>query len=178
MQTTDLLRLLPEIIRRTAQRGTPLDALLQTMASLPLRDETILGALDAYFDPDRAPDRFVPFLATWVDLAWLPVLDLEPGAGAAQGAVEVHRLRDLIKVAPRLAQLRGTAAGLALFLGTATGVAGIRVLDSGSSDATVRRLFHLRVEVPAAAAQQRALIELIARMEKPAHVTCEVVLQA
>src|SRR5437867_1080890 len=118
MQTADLLRLLPEIMRRTAQRGTPLDALLQTMSSLPSRDESILGALDAYFDAYRAPDRFVPFLATWVDLGWLPVRDLAPATGAAQGAVEVHRLRDLIAAAPRLAQLRGTAAGLTLFLST------------------------------------------------------------
>ena len=178
MQTTDLLRLLPEIIRRTAQERTPLYALLQTMAALPMRDETILGALVAYFDAYRAPDRFVPFLASWVDLGWLPVRDFEPGAGAVQGAVEVHRLRDLIAVAPRLAQLRGTAAGLALCLTTATGVAGVRVVDSGSGDMTVQRPFHLRVEVPRAAAPQRALIELIARTEKPAHVTCEVVMQA
>ncbi len=173
MQTTDLLRLLPDIIRRTAQPGTPLDALLQTMAMLPVRDETILGQLDGYFDAYRTPDRFVPFLAAWVDLGWLPVRD--PATGGVHGAVEVHRLRDLIGVAPRLAQLRGTAAGLALFLGTATGVEGIRVLDSGSSGAAVQRPFHLRVEVPAAAAQQRALIELIVRTEKPAHATCEVV---
>lgn len=177
MQATELLRLLPEIIRRTAQRGTPLDALLQTMAALPIRDEQILGQLDAYFDAYRAPDRFVPFLAAWVDLGWLPVRDLEPATGGVHGAVDVDRLRDLIAAAPRLAQLRGTAAGLALFLSTATGVSDIRILDSGRGTA-VQRPFHLRVEVPAAAAPQRALIELITRTEKPAHVTCEIVLQA
>jgi phage tail-like protein len=177
MQTADLHRLLPEIIRRTAQDRTPLDALLRTMAALPVRDEKILGQLDAYFDAYRAPDRFVPFLAAWVDLGWLPVHELEPATGGVHGAVEVHRLRDLIAVAPRLAQLRGTGAGLALFLATATGVAGIRVHDSGS-DAAVQRPFHLRVEVPSAAARQRALIDLIVRMEKPAHVTYEVVMQA
>jgi phage tail-like protein len=176
MQATELLTLLPEIVRRTARPGTPLDALLQVMAELPLRDERILTGLDAYFDPGRAPDRFVPYLAAWVDLGWLPVRGADGAPGPGEAGIEVGRLRDLVQRAPQLAQTRGTAAGLALFLRTATG-SDIRVLDSGTAGGTVQRPFHLRVEVPRAAAAQRALIELIVRTEKPAHVTHQVVVQ-
>lgn len=177
MQATELRALLPEILQRTARAGTPLDALLQVMAALPERDVRILAGLDAYFDPWRSPDRFVPYLAGWVDLGWLPVRGVDAASGPGDAGIEVGRLRDLVQRAPRLAQARGTAEGLALFLRTATGATDIRVLDSGAAGGGVARPFHLRVEVPRAAAAQRALIELIVRTEKPAHLTHEVVVQ-
>ncbi len=178
MEATELRRLLPEILRRTAHTGTPLDALLQVMAELPARDERILAVLAAYFDPYRAPDRFVPYLAAWVDLGWLPVRGVEGASIPGQAGVEVARLRALLQQAPRLAQARGTAAGLALFLRTATGVPDIQVLDSGAAADAVQVPFHLRVAIPRAAASQRALVELIVRSEKPAHVTQEVIVTA
>ncbi len=68
MKRTEIEQLLPGIFQRTVQPGTPIFALLEIMEALPAPDETILNTLDSFFDPHRAPDAFVPFLASWVDL--------------------------------------------------------------------------------------------------------------
>jgi phage tail-like protein len=170
MQTAEILPLLPDVLRQGAGEETPLGALLAAMSALHERDERILAQLDAYFDPWRAPDAFLPYLASWVDLGWVPIRGDPAGVGVA-----APQLRRLIAAAPRLAQLRGTVEGLTLLLRTATAEAGIVVVDSGAPGGDVSIPFHLEVRIPAEAAAARPLVESLVRDDKPAHVTCAVV---
>jgi phage tail-like protein len=158
MRSSEIQRLLPGVFQRTlGEGGTPLSAALEVMSALHAPSEAILQDLDAAFDPRRAPGRFVPLLARW--------MDLEVALGAEPG-----RLRELIAAAFDLAQWRGTAHGLVRFLEIATGVTGFQV------DERVRP-FHVRVTVPAAAAGLRSLVEQIVEREKPASVTYELNVQ-
>jgi len=164
MRGADVARLLPEIIGRTHARHTPLAAILDTMVSLLDPADRRLKQLDAWFDPYRAPDAMVPYLAAWVDLAWLPVRAEVGGEG-----LTTERLRALIAHAPRLAATRGTAAGLQRFLSIALDQPDVRVMDTDP-----RRPFHVVVEVPKVAEAERRLADLIVRFEKPVHLTHEV----
>ena len=164
MQAAELLRLFPEVIQRTYGTRTPLAAVLQTMAALLDPADRRLKQLDAYFDPYRAPDDMVPYLAAWVDLGWLPVRTEVGGEG-----LSTERLRALIAEAPRLAARRGTQGGLQRFLAVALDTAEIRVQDTDPAHP-----FHVVVELPAAAEAERRLAELIVRYEKPVHLTHEV----
>lgn len=164
MQQGDVHRLLPDVLRRTAAKGTPLAALTEAMASLLEPADRRLIALDAWFDPYRAPDAMVPYLAAWMDLGWLPVRTEESGEG-----LSVEQLRALIAAAPRLSATRGTAAGLRRFLELALGEEDMNVVDNDPA-----RPFHLRVEIPEQVASKRRLADLIVQFEKPAHLTHEV----
>jgi phage tail-like protein len=158
MRSSEIQRLLPGVFQRTlGEGGTPLGAALEVMSALHAPSEAILQDLDAFFDPRRTPERFVPLLARW--------MDLEVALGAEPG-----RLRELTAAAFDLAQWRGTARGLVRFLEIATGVPGFQV------DERVRP-FHVRVTVPAAAAGLRPLVERIIEREKPASVTYELTVQ-
>src|SRR5688572_27926630 len=108
MRSPDIQRLLPGVFQRTVQPGAPLAALLEVMEALHAPSEAVLAQLEAHFDPRRAPERFVPFLARWVGMD-LPVTT---GLG---------RLRELVAAAVEISRWRGTARGLRLFLTTATG---------------------------------------------------------
>ena len=68
MQRPQVDRLLPGMFQRAAGPHTVVGAVLDVMAELHEPDEAILADIDAIFDPYRTPDRFVPFLARWVDL--------------------------------------------------------------------------------------------------------------
>ena len=137
MRMAEILPLLPEVLRRTAQPGRPLGALLEAMEGLHARDELILAGLDAYFDPARAPDAFLPYLASWVGLGWVPVAGVRDRMDVTFG-VEPAALRRLIAAAPLLAQTRGTAEGLTLLLRTATAVPDIAVTDSPGAGSPAR----------------------------------------
>ncbi len=175
MKRTDIERLLPGVFQRTAQEGTPLFALLEAMEALQAPDENVLDQLEAFFDPYRAPDAFVPFLATWVDLGWLLGEEAGDLAGGTSPplASGLGRLRELVAAAVPLARWRGTSKGLLGFLETATGIQGFAI-DEQVADASGRvRPFHIRLSVPAEAAVYRMMIERIVEAEKPAYVTCE-----
>jgi phage tail-like protein len=166
MKRNEIEQLLPEIFRRTARPGTPLFALLEVMEALHAPPEAVLEPLDGYFDPYRAPERFVPFLARWVDLGYLLV---DEGADATAPPTfpgGLGRLRDLIASAARLSKLRGTVRGLVLFLEIEEQVPG----ENG-----VPRPFHMRVRAPAASEPLRRLVAQIVEMEKPAYLTYELV---
>jgi phage tail-like protein len=164
MQAAELLRLFPEVIQRTHGTRTPLAAVLHTMATLLDPADRRLKQLDAYFDPYRAPDAMVPYLAAWVDLGWLPVRTELGGEG-----LSIERLRALIAAAPGLAAKRGTQAGLQRFLAIALDTPKIRVRDTDP-----KQPFHVVVELPAGAEAERRMAELIVRYEKPVHLTHEV----
>ncbi|GHO58442.1 phage tail protein [Ktedonobacter robiniae] len=175
MKRTDIERLLPEVFQRAIEGGSPLLTLLEVMEALPAPDEAVLDQLDAFFDPYRAPDAFVPFLASWVDLERF--LQGVPATSATQAAPSwpsgMGRLRELIAAVPFLAQWRGTAKGLLRFLETATGVQGFTIEEQVPGSDGLPRPFHLRVRAPHEAAPYRAMIEQIIESEKPAYVTYE-----
>lgn len=186
MRRREIERLLPVVFQRTIARGAvragarsasdaspshataagdPIGALLDVMETLHAPSEAILADIDACFDPRRAPDRLVPFLARWVDLD-LPVTT---GLG---------RARELVARAVTLAGWRGTRRGLCAFLVTATGAPGFRIDESVPDDSGRPRPFHIAVTAPAACAPHRAMIERIIEREKPAWVTWELRFQA
>lgn len=175
MKRTEIEQLLPAVFQRAVQAGTPLFALLEVMEALPSRDEAVLNTIESFFDPYRAPDAFIPFLASWLDLDRF--LRETPEEFDAQGsstlASGVGRLRELVAAAPFLAQWRGTSRGLLRFLETATGVQGFLIEERIPGPGGLPIPFHLRVRVPGAAAPYRLLIERIIEAEKPAYVTYE-----
>ena len=164
MQAAELVRLFPEVMQRTHGDGTPFAAVLEAMAGLLDPADRRLKQLDAYFDPYRAPDAMIPYLAAWVDLGWLPVQSEAGGEG-----LTIERLRALVAEAPALAAKRGTQAGLQRFLAVALGAPEVRVRDDEAGHP-----FHVVVELPAGAEAPRRLAELIVRYEKPVHLTHEV----
>lgn len=172
MRADRIALLLPEVYRRSLVPGTPLATLLEVMAELHAPVERILSGLPEYFDPQHTPDRFVPFLARWVDLArWL-----DEDSGAFDTGT--GRLRQVIAASAQLSRMRGTSAGLAAALECAIGVSGVRI-DEEAQDASGRtRPFHVVVTLPQAAAAYEDLVRRIVRQEKPAHVTADVVFAA
>jgi len=92
----ELVRLLPEILGRTygTGGGTPLAAMFETMATLLDPADRRLKDLDAWFDPYRAPDGMLPYLAAWVDLGWLPTrAETQGEASRRSGCVRWLRRR-------------------------------------------------------------------------------------
>jgi phage tail-like protein len=162
------------VFQRTVRRGTPLSALLEVMESLHEPSVRVLERLDAFFDPRRTPEAFVPFLATWVDLERL----FDPRFGdlsASRPPIDtgVGRLRELTAAAASLSKWRGTTRGLLRFLETATGESDFEVVESAPGAEGRPRPFHVVVRAPASCANHRALIERIIDQEKPAYVTYE-----
>ncbi|HWU86814.1 MAG TPA: phage tail protein [Kofleriaceae bacterium] len=153
-------QLLPSVIRRAIVPGDPLFALTAVMAGLFDPAEAAGGALDDYFDPWRCPERFLPLLATWVDIP----LPITTGS---------RRLRELIAVAVGLHQVRGTRRALLAFLEAATGLRGFEI-DETVRDAAGRvRPFVVAVRAPEEARAHAAMIERLIESERPAQVRCE-----
>ena len=175
MKRTEIEHLLPGIFQRTVQEGTPLFALLEVMERLPAVDEAVLDQLDAFFDPYRTPDAFVPFLTGWVDLDWLLLEVPEEFTELAPPPLPsgIGRLRELVATATFLAQWRGTAKGLLRFLETATGVQGFVIEEQVPGPDGLPMPFHIRIRAPQETAPYRVMIERIIESEKPAYVTYE-----
>ncbi len=160
MKREEIEQLLPGIFERNILPGSPMFALLEAMEALHQPAEDVLQHLEVMFYPRRTPERFLPYLATWVDLSRiLPV------------TTDVSCLRSLIAVAAELARRRGTARGLVLFLESATGTSGFEVDGQVTGPDGMRRPFHVRIRAPQATAPHRGLIERIIDSEKPVHVT-------
>ena len=160
MKRNEIARLLPGVFQRTLDENGPLVALLGVMEALYAPSEAALAELPALFHPLRAPERFVPFLARWVDLG-VPVTT---GLG---------RMRELVAAAVELSRWRGTARGLLLFLRTATGREDFLIEERVPGADGRPRPFHLRVRAPAGLAPHRPMLEAIIEREKPAYVTYE-----
>lgn len=178
MKRKDIERLLPGVFRRTIREEGPLMALLEVMESLHAPAEQALEGLDAAFDPRRAPDAFVPYLAGWVDLERL--FDERPGEVATAHppiTPGMGRLRELVAAAAWLSQWRGTSKGLQRFLETATGLAGFSIEEEVKDAEGSRRAFHVRVRGPAEAKPFTPLLHRIIGSEKPAYVTYELLLE-
>ena len=179
MKRADIEQLLPEIFRRTLPPvrtgANPLAAFLDVIEGLQAPDEAILTSLDTYFDPYRAPDLFVAYLAGWVDLdgLWIENPQEFTAKTLPRFPSGVGRLRDLIASAVYLSRWRGTAKGLLTFLETATGITGFAIDEQVLDEDGQPIPFHIRVRAPKEAAVYRALIDQIIAKEKPAYVTYE-----
>jgi phage tail-like protein len=177
MQPERIARFLPEIYRLTlGVRHGVLDSLLDAMAALHQPAEAILDGLDSYVDPARAPDRFLPMLAGWLDLgAYLDWSGGRTDSGEPRFAPGAKRLRFLITRAAELNARRGTRAALEEFLGVATGIDGFSVEENPTDDQGIPRPFHLRVHAPDTAKRYGELIARVVEGERPAYVTYEIV---
>jgi phage tail-like protein len=170
MRRSAIERLLPAGYQQAAGPGSVLAALLEVMEGMHAPSERLLASVAELFSPYRTPDELVPFLVGWVALD-----HLAPWSRPAEESlppVPVGRLRDLLAAGATIAQWRGTATGLRMVLETATGASGIAVEEPAG------RPFHIAIRVPATARDQLALVRHIAEVEKPAAVTCEVVVEA
>jgi phage tail-like protein len=174
MKKEQIKRLLPSVYQSTVTLGKPLFAILDVMETMHAPSESALDHLEVNINPYRAPDSFVSYLASWVDLERLldaprtegprPTPSLSTGLG---------RLRELIRTAATLPQWRGTRKGLSLFLETATGLNGFEVDEHVVGNDGKIKPFHLRIMAPKELAGHRILIERIIELEKPAFVTYE-----
>jgi phage tail-like protein len=173
MKKEEIKRLLPSIFQNTAEPGNPLLAILDVMQKMHEPSEAAISSLEENFDPYRAPDSFVPYLATWVDLEVL--LDAARPTDASSTPVPstgLGRLRELTAAAATLSQWRGTRLGLSLFLKAATGAdfdIDEQVLDEDGKP----RPFYLRINGPKELEGHRQLIHRIVQLEKPAYVKYE-----
>ena len=178
MKHSEIATLLPEIYQRAVADGSPLYAVLEVMESLHRPSEEILENLETWFDPYQTPDRFVTFLAHWVDLdRFFPEMgDAGQASGAHPAPVSsgLGRLRELIFAAAFLSQWRGTSLGLKRFLETATGVRGFELDEQVKGADGVVRPYHLCVRVPHAAEPYIGLVRRIVEQEKPAYVTHDI----
>jgi phage tail-like protein len=179
MRRAELLERLPWVFQHAAETpdGTenPLSTLLGVMETIHEPDEQILASIDAYVDPRRAPDEFVPYLSWWVDMAWL-FLDPPDDPHAIPGPPfpgGVGRLRELIATAARESKWRGTSAGLVRLLELATGIQGFAVNEAVVDESGAAQPFRIQVQAPSAAEPFVELIRRIAEHEKPAHVIVE-----
>jgi phage tail-like protein len=171
---------LPDVFKQAATgEGSPLAAVLGVMEELHARDENILADFGRYVDPRRTTDEFVPYVATWVDYAWLlldppdnPYAEVErPFAGG------LGRLRELVASAASESKWRGTSAGLVRMLETATGVQGYHVEETVTDKLGRPLPFRVRVVVPREGEHYLDLVQRIVEHEKPAHVIATVVLE-
>lgn len=166
MARTRLRDALPQVFASGAETG-PLFALTTAADGMHRPVNDVLDNLDSRFDPMRASDAMVCYLASWVDLDWLTLPESATRSRSTLRAGAAP-LRDLLQESADLASRRGTAPGMIRFLELATRRTGFRVEDAGG--------FHLRVHLPADAADLAEEVTRIAAAIKPAHVTAEVVL--
>ncbi|EMY32183.1 phage tail domain-containing protein, partial [Arthrobacter crystallopoietes BAB-32] len=66
-----LLAILPEVFRTAAETNRPLQAFAAAAEELHAPAHRVLAGLTGYFDPYRAPEAMLSYLAEWVDLGWL-----------------------------------------------------------------------------------------------------------
>jgi phage tail-like protein len=174
MNKDRIATLLPYVVSRTLRPGSVLDALLEAMSGLHAPASRALDELDVSVDPLRCPTRFMPMLARWVGLEGVLRPDEAGRAPTGLPAGSPH-LRSLVAARARLTGIRGTSRGLVAFLETATGIRGFELREGVDADGRSRP-FHITIGIPPAAAIERRMVEDIVGLEKPAHVTCDVVL--
>lgn len=156
MRAERIKELLPAVFQQAIVPGRPIAAYLDVMEHLHSSVEAQLDRLEAYFDPRRAPEPFVRYLAAWVDLDF---------------PVSTGRMRELVALFVELLAMRGTRRGLLRLLEVATGLGGFRVEESPLDENGVPRPFHIDVSAPASAKPHRRLLEALIEREKPAYVT-------
>lgn len=123
--------------------------------------ERMLDEIHRYFDPQLAPERMLPWLASWVDLVLNEKWPLE-------------RRRALVAAAAELYRWRGTRHGLSEYIRIYTGITPTIIeadpqSASNGAPALPPHVFQVILEVPDAASVERELVEVIIETQKPAH---------
>ena len=124
-------------------------------------DRTV-GNLSHYFNPDLSPADFLPWLGGWVGI----VMDHRWPEG---------RRRDLIRSAAELYHWRGTRRGLTTFVRLYCGTAPEIIEPTPAEVAADRNRafrFTLRLRLPAGETVDRAMLQEIIDIEKPAFAAC------
>jgi phage tail-like protein len=175
MDAAAIAKLLPEVFRETNQPGSVLDAILGVMEAFTSPTENALSSLDAWFDPRRAPDKFLVMLATWVALG--PYVDDSQDArdGWSRRSIDLGSLRELVCRGATLSRLRGTRSALLAMLQIATGIAGFEVVENPPGENGQPQPYSFRVHAPAAAKPYEGIVSRIVEREKPAFITAEIV---
>jgi len=166
-------RFMPENYRIAAARPNGLlAAMLAAMEALHAPAERVLGALDTYVSPWRAPDDFVLLQASWLGLdRYFDWTGDRPGVGVPRFRTGPGRLRLLVAEAAALNRERGTPATLLRYLEIATGIPGFSIEETA-------RPFHFIVHAPAGALALADLIGRIVDGERPTHTTYEILFAA
>ena len=174
MKRTQIEQLLPEVYQRAAASEPLLGVLLQLMEDLHARAEDRLDHLEEIFDPRRTDDRFVPYLASWLDLTHVfPSVVRSNGRRSSEvDSIPLPRLRELTAGFARLSRWRGSRRGLLQFLTLATGSTDFRIQENVTK-AGHQRAFHFVVVAPDELRPQRELLEAIISAAKPAFATSE-----
>lgn len=169
MDPQRMLHYLPGLYRDVPGQDGVLDMLLAAADRLQSPVEHLLDTLDEHVDPRRAPERFVPYLASWLGLD--RYFDWPGGRhrhGTPRYAAGMPALRELVARSSSLARWRGTRGALEGFLEAATGLPGFGVAEAPDRD------FHLVVTAPAAAAAFADLVARVVEEERPAYATFEI----
>lgn len=183
MKRRDIARLLPEVFQRTLPEewwqenstGMPanlLGAFLTGMENLHGEAEETLEHPEYYLDPVLCQEKWLPFLAGWLDFARFLKHEEKRGWVFPGGS---QRLRQLILEAPALNRERGTLPGLRRFLRIATGIDAIVISYRD-------RQYHMTVTCPppdyASYGMPEAVflewLQELVEAEKPAYVTYEI----
>ncbi|MDP2354768.1 MAG: phage tail protein [Beijerinckiaceae bacterium] len=169
-------RLLPEAMQMGVTPGSVLETLVGIMQSHLTPDEMILGDLDRWFDPRRAPEDFLMMLAGWVGLERTLVSEID--SATARPTIDSAAIRELILRAAEFARERGTARTLKRILSIVTNSDAITVIENPPGDDGEPQAFHVRVELPNSALRHEALARRVVENWKPASVTSEIVFRA
>ena len=176
MDAASIAKLLPEVFRETHQQGGMLDAILGVMETFTSPTEDALSSLDAWFDPRRAPDKFLVMLATWVALGpYVDDADRDSNDGWSRRSLDPGHLRELVCRGATLARSRGTRSTLLAMLQIATGIDGFEVIENPPDESGRPQPYSFRLHVPAAAKPFDVIVSRIVEREKPAFITAEIV---
>jgi phage tail-like protein len=119
--------------------------------------EEVLAEIHRYFDPLMAPASFLPWLATWIDLA----LD--------ENWPEAQR-RQLIREGTELYRWRGTRRGMITYLRIYAGVEP-EIVEHRTAEEGGPFAFTVILRVAEASRVDEARVRAIIEAEKPAHTT-------
>ncbi len=176
MDAAAIAKLLPEVFRETNQPNSALEAVLGVMEAFTNPTENVLSSLDAWFDPRRAPDKFLVMLATWVALGpYVEDTGQEARDGWSRRSIDPGSLRELVSRGASLARLRGTRSTLLAMLQIATGIDGFEVIENPPGANGQPQPYSFRVEAPAAAKPFEGVVSRIVEREKPAFITAEII---
>lgn len=135
--------------------------------------DEVVGQLPAYFHPHSAPEAFLPWLGSWVDLVVDDGWPLERRRAVLANAMELHRRRGTIRGLRDHIELYSgyepevVERGMGLKLGPKSRLGHQTVLGRGD------RPYHFSVilRVPDPEAVSRSRLRTIIEAQRPAHTT-------
>ena len=151
-----LLSLLPAVYREDAFLGRYLAAFEDVLLGLEQR----IDGIARLFDPQQAPDDFLPWLSSWV-------------AFTLRAHVDVNQQRNFLSRVVPLYRRRGTRQNLQDLLAIFT-----RGLPTVEESATEPHRFKVTLRLPPATPevrlQQSAIARALIDLEKPAHTVYDI----